>query len=192
MMIPWFPSHPGPVRLAGRQNVSSFTMLYACADIAYGRRIEVGHRQSVHCPAITPMRRSTVAIPRGMSTNNMRAGYRSSRAVEYTEQHSPKSKLPLPWQLCSGYADGRPWTYLGMSAQKHFKTTDPEAHLAVEPRDKPELDHAHRFRHRIDVEAVDDRHRWTLPPRWGAHVLARIPLRSARPTLAITRSSKAL
>jgi hypothetical protein len=79
-----------------------------------------------------------------------------------------------------------------MSAQEHFKTTDPEAHLAAEPLDKPELDHPHRFRHRIDVEVVDDRHRWTLPPRWGAHVLARIALRSARPTLAITRSSKAL
>ena len=103
----------------------------------------------------------------------------------------PVVELPLPWQLCSGYADGRPWAYLGMSAQAHFTTTDPEAHLAVEPLDKPELDHAHRFRHRIDVEVVDDRHRWTLRPRWGAYVLARIPLRSARPTLTSRNAAPA-
>src|ERR1700750_3379407 len=89
----------------------------------------------------------------------------------------------LSMNLDTGYADVVLWAYLGISAQAHFKTTDPEAHLAVEPLDKPELDHAHRFRHRIDVEGVEDRHRWTLRPRLGAYVLARIPLRSARPPL---------
>ena len=60
-----------------------------------------------------------------------RAACRRTTCAPDTEQHSPKSKLPLPWQLCSGYADGRPWAYLGMSAQAHFNTTDPEAHLAL-------------------------------------------------------------
>ena len=31
----------------------------------------------------------------------------------------------LFWQLCSGYAHGRQWAYLGMSEQEHFKTPDP-------------------------------------------------------------------
>jgi hypothetical protein len=66
-----------------------------------------------------------VATPRGVSTQDVRAGYRSSRAVRYAEEHC-RSELPLLfWQLCSGYAHGRQWAYLGMSEQQHFATTDP-------------------------------------------------------------------
>lgn len=66
-----------------------------------------------------------VAIPRGISTNNVRAGYRSSRAVE-----SPSSTRQSPRHSCPG--NGAPatrtvgqWAYLGMSEQEHFETTDP-------------------------------------------------------------------
>jgi hypothetical protein len=67
-----------------------------------------------------------VATARGISTQDVRAGYRSSGAVKYAEEHSTRSELPLlNWRLCSGYAHGRLWAYLGMSEQEHFVTTDP-------------------------------------------------------------------
>jgi hypothetical protein len=69
---------------------------------------------------------AAVATPRGISTQDVRAGYRSSRAVRYAEEHSTRSDRPLLfWQLCSGYAHGRQWAYLGMSEQEHFATADP-------------------------------------------------------------------
>ncbi len=38
-----------------------------------------------------------------------------------------KSKPLLPWRLCSGYAHGRPWVYIGMSDREQFETTaDPD------------------------------------------------------------------
>jgi len=67
----------------------------------------------------------TVATPRGISTANVRAGYRSSTAVKYAEEHSPGSAPLLPWQLCSGFAHGRPWAILGMSEQEQYETADP-------------------------------------------------------------------
>lgn len=66
-----------------------------------------------------------VAMLRGISTQDVRAGYPSSRAVKYAEKHSTRSEPLLPWQYCSGYAHGRPWAYLGMSEQEHFETTEP-------------------------------------------------------------------
>jgi hypothetical protein len=66
-----------------------------------------------------------IAIPRGISTAEVRAGYRSSRAVKYAEEHSPDSAPLLPWQLCSGLAHGRPWAILGMSEQEQYETADP-------------------------------------------------------------------
>lgn len=66
-----------------------------------------------------------VAGPRGISTANVRAGYRSSRAVKYVEKHSSDSAPLLPWRLCSGFAHGRPWAILGMSEQEQHETADP-------------------------------------------------------------------
>jgi hypothetical protein len=66
-----------------------------------------------------------VATSRDIPTKAIRAGYHSSAAVKYAEEHSERSKPLLPWQACSGYAHGRPWAYLGMSEQEHFETTDP-------------------------------------------------------------------
>lgn len=66
-----------------------------------------------------------VATRRGISTVNVRAGYRSSRAVKYAEEHAKRAKPLLPWQLCSGFAHGRLWPYLGMSEQERFETADP-------------------------------------------------------------------
>lgn len=66
-----------------------------------------------------------VAIPRGISTADVRAGYRSSRAIKYAEEHSTSSDPLLPWQICSGFAHGRPWAVLGMSEQEQHDTADP-------------------------------------------------------------------
>lgn len=120
------------------------------------------------------MRRSPVAIPRGMSTNNMRAGHRAALA----KVQATAALAAVLWLR------GRSAVRLSRNVRAGALQDDrPRSPPGVEPLDKPELDHAHRFRHRIDVVVVDDRHRWTLRPRWGAYVLARIPLRSARPTL---------
>ena len=66
-----------------------------------------------------------VATPRGISTAEVRAGYRSSRAIKYAEEHSTSSDPLLPWQICSGFAHGRPWAVLGMSEQEQYDTADP-------------------------------------------------------------------
>ena len=65
-----------------------------------------------------------VAIPRDIPAADAKGGYRPSGAVQYAEKHSTSKPL-FPWQLCSGYAHGRPWAYLGMSEQEHFEITDP-------------------------------------------------------------------
>jgi hypothetical protein len=66
------------------------------------------------------------AAPRSISVRDVRAGYRRSRVVKYAAEHSTRSERPLLfWQLCSGYAHGRQWAYLGMSEQEHFETADP-------------------------------------------------------------------
>lgn len=66
-----------------------------------------------------------VAAPRGISTVDVHNGYRSSTAVKYAEQHSSRCDPLFPWQICSGFAHGRPWAVLGMSEQEAYETTDP-------------------------------------------------------------------
>lgn len=66
-----------------------------------------------------------VAIHRGIKAA-VGEGYRSSSAVKYVEKHSTRSDPLLSWQLCSGFAHGRPWAYLGASEQEHFETADPQ------------------------------------------------------------------
>lgn len=71
------------------------------------------------------LRLDGVANKRGISTASVRAGYRSSTAVKYVEEHSADSTPLLPWQICSGFAHGRPWAVLGMSEQEQQATTEP-------------------------------------------------------------------
>lgn len=66
-----------------------------------------------------------VATTRGISTAGVRDGYRSSTAVKYVEGHSANSAPLLPWQICSGFAHGRPWAVLGMSEQEQLPTAEP-------------------------------------------------------------------
>jgi hypothetical protein len=65
-----------------------------------------------------------IANNRGILTASIRAGYRSSTAVKYVEEHSESAPL-LPWQICSGFAHGRPWAVLGMSEQEQQPTEEP-------------------------------------------------------------------
>lgn len=67
----------------------------------------------------------SVATPRGISTAKVREGYRSSTAVKYADDHSTAAAPLLPWQVCSGFAHGRPWAVLGMSEQEQYETPDP-------------------------------------------------------------------
>lgn len=57
----------------------------------------------------------TVGATRGIGEKTIRDGYRSTAAVEYTGANAPDLPLGvvLPWMLCSGFAHGRPWAYLG-------------------------------------------------------------------------------
>lgn len=61
----------------------------------------------------------------------------AAQRFEHVESHSQRAKPSLPWQLCSGYAHGRPWAYLGYSEQEQFETTEPEVlnvKLATDPQ----------------------------------------------------------
>ncbi|BBZ82696.1 hypothetical protein MABM_26120 [Mycobacteroides abscessus] len=66
-----------------------------------------------------------VASPRNISNQKVDAGFRSSTVVKYTEEQLPNVSPLLPWQVCSGFAHGRPWAVLGMSEQEHYETVAP-------------------------------------------------------------------
>lgn len=54
-------------------------------------------------------------------------GYTSTAAVTYADQNTDSSLgVLLPWQLCSGFAHGRPWAYLSFSEQEVHATPDPK------------------------------------------------------------------
>lgn len=69
-----------------------------------------------------------VADSRGIETKSLRAGYQSTAVVKYSHETAPDLPLGvlLPWKICSGFAHGRPWTYLGMSDLEFTDTDDPE------------------------------------------------------------------
>lgn len=58
-----------------------------------------------------------VAARRSIDTKIVRAGYTSTETVKCAEQYAPDLPLGvlLPWRVCSGFAHGRPWAYLGVS-----------------------------------------------------------------------------
>ncbi|BBX69728.1 hypothetical protein [Mycolicibacterium psychrotolerans] len=61
---------------------------------------------------------------RGAVQADVTGGYRSTEAVTYADANAPTSKPLLSWQMCSGYAHGRPWVYLGMADEDMFQETD--------------------------------------------------------------------
>ena len=57
----------------------------------------------------------------------VRRGYRSSEAVDYADEAPGLRGLGVKfaWQLCSGFAHGRPWASLAMLDREAQDTTDP-------------------------------------------------------------------
>jgi hypothetical protein len=66
-----------------------------------------------------------IAAKRGITTS-IRGGYTSTEAVTYANDNAGVALgLYLPWQICSGFAHGRPWAYLGTSGLEEQATADP-------------------------------------------------------------------
>ena len=61
---------------------------------------------------------------RGAVQGDVTGGYRSTEAVTYADANAPTAKPLLSWQMCSGYAHGRPWVYLGMADENMIQETD--------------------------------------------------------------------
>lgn len=69
-----------------------------------------------------------VASKSGMADKSVKAGYNSTEVVTFSEDNAPDLPLGvvLPWQLCSGFAHGRPWAYLGaLNREEQVSETDP-------------------------------------------------------------------
>lgn len=86
----------------------------------------VGHlKLSGHPPLEEKLAKlDAVAAKRSLDTKQIRRGYTSTEAVKCAEEHAPNLPLgvTLPWRVCSGFAHGRPWAYLGAS---DLDVTDP-------------------------------------------------------------------
>jgi hypothetical protein len=55
----------------------------------------------------------------------IRKGYFSTNILEYADAYSSKILSPyLIWQICSGFAHGRPWASLGMNDMERQSTDD--------------------------------------------------------------------
>lgn len=67
-----------------------------------------------------------VGRTRGIPDKTIFKTFTSTEAVTYTEDTAPNLPLGVvfPWQLCSGFAHGRPWAYLGASSREEFPVAD--------------------------------------------------------------------
>ncbi|NLU61375.1 hypothetical protein HCA61_03755 [Rhodococcus sp. HNM0563] len=66
-----------------------------------------------------------VADRRPGIVTTVRSGFTSTEVVKYADQNGVKAKSALLcWRLCSGYAHGRPWAYLGASERDIYATTE--------------------------------------------------------------------
>jgi hypothetical protein len=90
-------------------------------DIAIGVRDIPGNRPLKEKLA----KLEKVAESRSIAPGVVSAGYRSSNAVKYADEHAIAGPL-LSWQLCSGYAHGRMWAVLGLSEQQFYPADDPK------------------------------------------------------------------
>jgi hypothetical protein len=82
-----------------------------------------GHNQrpptgSSRCP-LTIMQ---IGQDAGCDSNKLRSRYFSTPVLEYANEHSTAHGPFLMWQVCSGFAHGRPWAALGMNAMEGART----------------------------------------------------------------------
>jgi len=63
------------------------------------------------------VRLEQIGAARQIPAKCIRRGYTSTAAVSYADSGATNLDLGvlLPWQICSGFAHGRPWAYLGVS-----------------------------------------------------------------------------
>ncbi|QSM03818.1 hypothetical protein PROPHIGD05-3_37 [Mycobacterium phage prophiGD05-3] len=66
-----------------------------------------------------------VAAPRDIPNQIVDAGFRSSTAIKYASGEFPDYEVLLSWQVCSGFAHGRPWAVLALSERELYETAVP-------------------------------------------------------------------
>lgn len=54
----------------------------------------------------------------------IRNGYSSTEAMKYSNDHSSATRSHLVWQVCSGFAHGRPWANIAMNVMEQQPTDD--------------------------------------------------------------------
>ncbi|WP_402374976.1 hypothetical protein [Isoptericola rhizosphaerae] len=63
---------------------------------------------------------------RGIDVKSVERGYSSTAVVTYADKHvDSRLGVLTPWQLCSGFAHGRPWANLSFSEREEHPTSDP-------------------------------------------------------------------
>lgn len=72
-------------------------------------------------------RLTSLAADNSLSTRAVKQGYTSTAAVRYADEQSGEDVL-FPWQLCSAFAHGRPWAYLGGLSQQQHSSPRPGIH----------------------------------------------------------------
>ena len=117
---------------------SAFWMLHPARRSLRVERVLRWHAKNFHDqhPALESLDLSDAAMKkakyarlnqvarRGAVQADVTGGYRSTEAVTYADTNAPTSSPLLSWQMCSGYAHGRPWVYLGMADEDMFQETD--------------------------------------------------------------------
>ena len=93
---------------------------------------DVGQRDAKYA------RLGEIANRRGIPENDVKAGYQSTEAVRYVDTNAPTCDPLLPWRMCSGYAHGRPWVFLGMADEDMFEKTDDPGVLRARVTSDPE------------------------------------------------------
>jgi hypothetical protein len=70
-----------------------------------------------------------IGAVRGIEATAIRSGYKSTAVITYVEATLSDSELGvlLPWQICSGFAHGRPWAYLGVSEREESPSDETDA-----------------------------------------------------------------
>jgi hypothetical protein len=85
-----------------------------------------GHlRLPAHQPLESKLAKlDSIAAKRGLDPKIVRGGYTSTETVTFAESHAADLPLGvvLPWRICSGFAHGRPWAYLGVSDREVVDT----------------------------------------------------------------------
>lgn len=56
-------------------------------------------------------------------TTRIREGFTSTAALVYANDHSSAKNPHLVWQLCSGFAHGRPWAFLAINERRTRSTS---------------------------------------------------------------------